>query len=382
MALMVNGVEGQWLRCVTMVAMCNGCDLFSPLYKMLTGVKKAIYDELYVTDGSTLTRIDGSGAVEADITALQATDASLQTQITSNDASMSSNFATLGADVVALTSSKQDTIAALSVVNTTQLLKNNIMRPLKQASDNSILITDMGTQVQLRVPPDTDKQNVITASLPLVLSNDTLSIDLTSKQDVMSATAPIQIQNNTIGIDLGNMGHITCGNITGSTVTCNSLYGGVINQLTAQFVSSEQLYSREPAFNTSADLVKTLNIPQASMVLGLSNAFLNRIAATELSPFHAAGAVDASSGTPVILASKGRYGFTVSYGAVGVYDINFNTNHPDSAFIINISSQQNDHFFRQHNSVSNGFVNTGFRIYLTTRSNVSVDVPFCFSVIA
>ena len=89
---------------------------------MLTGVKKGIYDELYVTDGSTLTRIDGSGAVEADITALQATDASLQAQITSNDANMSSNFATLGADVVALTTSKQDAIIKGAHAGAVQLL--------------------------------------------------------------------------------------------------------------------------------------------------------------------------------------------------------------------------------------------------------------------
>ena len=99
---------------------------------MLTGVKKAIYDELYVTDGSILTRIDGSGASQADITALQATDASLQTQITSNDASMSNNFALLGADVVALETSKQD---VLSVTAPIQLQNDTIGIDLTNLGD-------------------------------------------------------------------------------------------------------------------------------------------------------------------------------------------------------------------------------------------------------
>ena len=72
----------------------------SPAIKMtLTGLKKGMYDELYVTDGSTLTRIDGTNSLQADVTQLQAEYVNLQTQITSNGASMSSNFATLGADV-------------------------------------------------------------------------------------------------------------------------------------------------------------------------------------------------------------------------------------------------------------------------------------------
>ena len=84
----------------------------------LNCLEKGIYDELYVAEGSSLTRMDGNNSLQTDVGQLQS-------------------------DVIALQNSKQDTITALSVVNTTQLLNNNIMRPLKQASGNTSLITDM-----------------------------------------------------------------------------------------------------------------------------------------------------------------------------------------------------------------------------------------------
>jgi hypothetical protein len=296
--------------------------------------------------------------------------------------SIEADIEVLEADVSLLQTSKQPAIIKGAAAGTIQILdSNNFLRPIWGAGN--VVVLDQGHKVMIGVNSDSSKQDNLTVSAPLSLNADNLSIDMSSKQDTLTVAAPLEIAGDVISVNEAGFGHIQCTHLTASAdITCAALYGGVINQLNAQFVSSEQLYSREPAFNTSQDLVKTLNIPQASMVLGLSNTFLNRIAAAELSPFHCAGAVDASNGTPVILTSKGRYGFTVTNGAVGVYDINFNTNHPDAAFVIQISSQQNDHFIRMHNNVSMGFVNTGFRCYLTTRSNVAIDVPFCFSVIA
>ena len=200
----------------------------------LNGLKKGIYDELYVTDGSTLTRIDGTNSLEADVTELQAQDVNLQAQITSNDVSMSSNFATLGADVVALTSSKQDAITKGAHAGAVQLLdSNNTLRPIWASGDAYIL--DQGNRVMFSVNSDSTKQDVISVTSPLAMTANTVSIDLSGKQDVLSATAPIQLQNNTIGIDLGNLGDFTAGNIT-----CSGIFGAVQTQLSSEFATKAE----------------------------------------------------------------------------------------------------------------------------------------------
>ena len=151
----------------------------------LTGLKKGMYDELYVTDGANLTRIDGTNSLQADVTQLQAEDVNLQTQITSNDVNMSSNFAALGADVVALTSSKQDAINKGAHAGAVQLVySNNTLRPIW--ASGSAYILDQGNRVMFSVNSDNSKQYVISVTAPLAIAANTVSIDLSGKRRAVS----------------------------------------------------------------------------------------------------------------------------------------------------------------------------------------------------
>ena len=87
--------------------------------------------------------------------------------------------------------------------------------------------------------------------------------------------------------------------------------------------------TREPVFQTTADLTKVLNLGTSppTIELGISSTLEARIAALEanINPFYCAGILQASG---AIRSSKGRHGFTVSVAANGAdYTITFNQSY-------------------------------------------------------
>ena len=340
-----------------------------------------------MTNGQTITRIDGSGSAY-------------------DDTQVQADLTQVEADIQALQTSKMDAFNVPTIVNSEQLLKFGNLRCLRQHPDNSILFTTSSSAITLRAPPDSNKQDNLTVTSPLTLVGSTMDFNRNS---------------TTNGIDLGsNVLH--AGNIIASQVECNILSGQCVTNLQNTFATVAEVAAKEPAFVCTSDLQKTLNIQNTTVELGISSALENRIAAAEtdasnaepafqttsdlvktlnlqtatielglssaflasLNQFHCAGAVEYDTNTSSfnILADKGRYSFTLTYVSAGLYDITFATAHPDSAFVVNISTQHNDHFFRRYQSSGNGFNSAGFRIYIRTRTNVAIDVPFCFSVLA
>ena len=209
----------------------------------LTGLKKGIYDELYVTDGSTLTRIDGTNSLEADVTQLQAQDVNLQTQITSNDASMSSNFASLGADVVALETSKQDVMSATAPI---QIQNNTIGIDLINLGDitaGNVTCSGIfgGAQAQLSGVFATKAENALKE--PSFLTTSDL-------QKILNVQDPY---NPTIQL-------------------------GISSTFETRVATAEANISiKEPAFVSTSDLQKTLNVQNTTIELGISSTLEARI---------------------------------------------------------------------------------------------------------
>lgn len=307
-----------------------------------TNIKSGVFDTLKVWDPTTNSLVDVlSLAHDSDLTQrvddLEAADAAQDTLI----------------------SSKQDALTQISTGTQVPILSGSTLRPLQAAGD--IMVIDQGTHIELNrisAPP-------MTATTPLSIdANNTMSFDASQTNLVVK--------------------QLTCQfDLNAADATLGTIYGGAVTQIQNECDARITNANLEPAFTVDSTLDKYETTP-GLVELGLSQSILARLAALEakVPVFWCAGSVDCSSGTPVILSSLGRYPFTITYRTTGQYEINFGTNTPSNNYSVQISSQQNDHFYRRHNSVSTGHVNTGFRIYLRTRTNADIDVPFSFHVLA
>ena len=103
----------------------------------------------------------------------------------------------------------------------------------------------------------------------------------------------------------------------------------------------------------------------------------------QINPFHVAGRIAYSA----VQSSKGRYGFTVTKLSTGIFQINFNTAHPDGANFIALASGEawQGSCWNIVNYANTGaFANTSTRtIWVVRDSNLTeVNGAFDFAVLA
>jgi hypothetical protein len=141
--------------------------------------------------------------------------------------------------------------------------------------------------------------------------------------------------------------------------------------------------TREPVFQTTADLTKVLNLGASppTIELGISNALEARIAALEAAanPFFCCGTI-ATNGS--IISSRGRVGFTVSKPGTGVYDIAFASAYPSGGdFTFVVSCNENVAFTRALGSSSQSITAGGLRVYTRGHVNNGLDSITYFIVV-
>ena len=126
---------------------------------------------------------------------------------------------------------------------------------------------------------------------------------IAAKQDQLSVSAPITLSNDTLGLDLSGT-HVQCSQLTAQydvncgDLTAGALYGGAA--IAVQVSVDTAVATREPVFQTTADLAKGLNFSTSppTIELGISSALENRIASVE------AGTISAlSASAPITLAN-------------------------------------------------------------------------------
>ena len=126
---------------------------------------------------------------------------------------------------------------------------------------------------------------------------------IAAKQDQLSVSAPITLTNGALGLDLSST-HVQCSQLTAQydvncgDLTASALYGGAA--LAVQVAIDTAVATREPAFQTTADLAKGFNFGTSppTIELGISSALESRIASVE------AGTISSlSASAPITLAN-------------------------------------------------------------------------------
>ena len=126
---------------------------------------------------------------------------------------------------------------------------------------------------------------------------------IAAKQDQLSVSAPITLANDTLGLDLSST-HVQCSQLTAQydvncgDLTASALYGGAA--IAVQVAIDTAVATKEPAFQTTADLAKGFNLGTSppTIELGISSALESRIASVE------AGTISSlSASAPITLAN-------------------------------------------------------------------------------
>ena len=421
----------------------------------ITGVNRGTFDQLFVRDGSALVNVLDLAGGSTDLTAVETRLAAVEGANAAQDTTIAG---------------KQDSLNSISTGTQVSLLSGALLKPLQPGSN--VTLTDAGTHVVVAssgggsvavTAPLTLNGNTVgldMSSSAVTIGQLTVAADVTCgdlQANTLYGPAAVQIQTNTqaqintaiatvepgfaaaddlekrtpaSGAELGfkqsfkdtitalqagtltgqhvNCAQLTCTHdITAGDVTCLSIQGGagvqISNNIATQVATREPAFqasaeltktlnvptgvielgfsaaiqtrlngfdtsiaAKEPAFQTTADLVKTLNLGAGTIELGISSTLEARIAALEaaINPFFCAGVLY-PNGT--IRISKGRVGFTVATSGGGAdYAITFAQSYGSLNYVaVCCSSQWHD--------IVGGRTATSFTLYVRGSANQNVN---------
>jgi hypothetical protein len=145
----------------------------------------------------------------------------------------------------------------------------------------------------------------------------------------------------------------------------------VTGELTVQGVNmGNALAAKEPAFTAVAPLQKVVNLQSGALELRVDTSGLGG------SPFFCAGKV-APNGA--VLTRKGQHpNFTVSRVGTGVYNVVFESAHPDGADYVASANAETFHEWIVVGTVTS----TGFQVGVRDSGNAARDLHFSFTVLA
>ena len=423
----------------------------------ITGVRRGTFDQLFVRDtNQDLINVLSLAGGSTDLTAVETRLTAVEGVNTAQDTTIAG---------------KQDSLTSLSAGTQVSLLNGTLLKPLQPGSN--ITLTDAGTHVVLAssgggsgvavTAPLTLNGNTVgldMSSAAITIGQLTVATDITCvdlQANTLYGPAAVQITANTqaqistaiatvepgfvaaddiekrstaSGPELGfkqtfkdaitalqagtltgqhvNCTQLTCTHdITAGDVTCLSIQGGagvqIANNIATQVATREPAFqtsaeltktlnvptgvielgfsaatqtrlngfdtsiaAKEPAFQTTTDLVKTLNLGAGTIELGISSTLEARIAALEaaINPFFCAGVLY-PNGT--IRISKGRVGFTVATSGGGAdYAITFAQSYGSLNYVaVCCSSQWHD--------IVGGRTATSFTLYVRGSANQNVN---------